>query len=508
MEQLNPRVLQRLPQQPQLKLPPEGFDSWPEKVLQFGTGVLLRGLPDYFIDQANRSGTFCGRIVVVKSTSRGGSEAFDEQAGLYTVCERGISGNSRVENYWINSSISRVLTASSEWEQILACAENADMQVIISNTTEVGIVYNEESILDRIPDSFPAKLLAFLYRRFQAFSGADSAGMVIIPTELLTDNGKQLKEIVLKLSAFNSLPADFVKWLEEKNYFCNSLVDRIVPGMPPKAEQEKIEEKLGYSDKLMINAEPFNLWAIEATAPRVTELLSFASVNPGMVISANIEKFRELKLRLLNGTHSFSCALAYLAGFETVKESLADESVTTFVRRLMLLEIADVMAGELVSYNEACAFANTVLDRFRNPFLEHRWLSITLNYTSKMRMRNIPLLLRYYQKHQQAPVCMATGFAAYILFMKGTLQADGSYAGTRNGQSYTIQDEQAAELSAAWESGSTEEAVSAILSNTRLWDEDLCQLPGWEELILDRIGQLQTVGALEVLRSEPITQTV
>lgn len=506
--QLHPSVLTQLPEDSPAILPPAGFQQWPEKILQFGTGVLLRGLPDYFIDRANREGLFQGRVVVVKSTSRGGADEFQQQQGLYTICERGINGETKTEKFWINSAISRVLTASEEWEEVLACAQLASMQIVVSNTTEVGIVYQEEDIHAGTPVSFPGKLLAFLHRRYQAFGGSADSGMVIVPTELITDNGTRLQEIVVKLAHFNQLEQGFIDWLQQKNYFCNSLVDRIVPGKPPAAEWQQLCERLGYSDDLMISAEPFNLWAIEAKHPRIAEVLSFASCNPGMVIAPDIEKFRELKLRLLNGTHTFSCGLAFLAGFETVKEALGNEDVSTFVRRLMMLEIAEVLPQELVSYNEACAFANTVLDRFRNPFLEHRWISITLNYTSKMRMRNIPLLLRYYQKHQQAPVGMAKGFAAYLLFMKCTPQPDGSYAGQRKEQSYPVQDEEAAVLATAWQSGSAEATVRQVLSNQQLWGKDLTQLPGWEEAVLEQLRLLQSEGALAVLRSEPITQSV
>src|SRR3954465_292724 len=215
-----------------VNLPDELLFELPEKVLQFGTGVLLRGLPDYFIDKANRQGIFNGRIVVVKSTSQGDSSAFDEQDGLYTICVRGIENGKKVEENIINASISRVLSAQNEWEQILQCANNPDLQVIISNTTEVGIQLVKDDIRQQPPVSFPGKLLAFLYKRFKAFDGSEQSGMVIIPTELIPDNGKKLESIVLELAHLNGLEGEFIEWLECCNHFCSSLVDRIVPGKP------------------------------------------------------------------------------------------------------------------------------------------------------------------------------------------------------------------------------------------------------------------------------------
>jgi len=213
------------------EIPAEAMFELPERVLQFGTGVLLRGLPDYFINKANQQGVFNGRIVVVKSTSKGDSSAFEKQDSLYTLCVRGLQNGEKIEENIINSSISRVLCANEEWEQILECAHNQSMKVIISNTTEVGIQLVNDDIRRHPPVSFPGKLLSFLYERYHAFNGSKQSGMVIIPTELIPDNGKVLESIVLELAHLNGLEDAFIEWLECCNHFCNSLVDRIVPGI-------------------------------------------------------------------------------------------------------------------------------------------------------------------------------------------------------------------------------------------------------------------------------------
>src|SRR5689334_3526896 len=228
-----------------LELPKEELFNLPEKVLQFGTGVLLRGLPDYFIDKANRQGIFNGRIVIVKSTAQGDSSSFAKQDGLYTLCVRGIEEGKKVEENIIQSSISRVLHAQDEWEQILECAHDSHMQVIISNTTEVGIQLVNDDIRRHPPVSFPGKLLAFLYERFKAFGGSAHSGMVIVPTELIPDNGKRLEAIVLELAHLNGLEDSFISWVEDHNCFCSSLVDRIVPGRPEAEFQSALEKELG-----------------------------------------------------------------------------------------------------------------------------------------------------------------------------------------------------------------------------------------------------------------------
>lgn len=500
--QLSKENLKKISKQPGLSIPEAKLFELPEKVLQFGTGVLLRGLPDYFIDKANKLGVFNGRIVVVKSTVKGSTDAFAEQDGLYTLCVRGIEEGNNIEETIINSSISRVLSASEEWNKILECARNPELKLIISNTTEVGIVASDDDISQSPPPSFPGKLLAFLYERYRAFNGSEESGMVIIPTELITDNGKKLRSIVLDLAAKNKLDKLFVQWLETANDFCNSLVDRIVPGKLPAADIKSTSEKLGYTDDLMIMAEPFRLWAIESPVndKKVKEVLSFSEVDNGVVIAHDIEKFRELKLRLLNGTHTFSCGIALLGGFVTVKEAMGDEIFSAFVRRLMMQEIAIAMESKIITYNEACAFANKVTDRFRNPFLEHKWLSITMNYTSKMRMRNIPLLQQHYAKTGKLPTQMALGFAAYLMFMQCSAGDDKRYYTEINGQRLLVEDDSAGYFAQKWSGGDADSIVDAVLADKELWGTDLANdLPGFADMVKASIKLIQRDGIMAVV---------
>ncbi len=232
-------------------VPGDELFNLPEKVLQFGTGVLLRGLPDYFIDKANKQGLFNGRIAVVKSTAKGTTSEFDEQDNLYTLCVRGIENGQDVEENIISASISRVIVAEKDWNAILEIARNPELKLVVSNTTEVGIQLVEESIDQSPPASFPAKLLAVLHARYLAFKGSADAGLAVVATELIPDNGKKLEEIVLKLAEFNALEADFVTWVQGNISFCNSLVDRIVPGKPDEATLKTLEAELGYTDQLL-----------------------------------------------------------------------------------------------------------------------------------------------------------------------------------------------------------------------------------------------------------------
>jgi len=452
----------------------------PEKVLQFGTGVLLRGLPDYFIDKANRQGLFGGRVVVVKSTDSGDAGAFDRQDGLYTLCVRGIEEGKKVEENIICSAISRVLSARDGWSDILKLAHRPEMQIVVSNTTEVGIQLVEEKIEERVPASFPGKLLAFLYERYKAFSGSADSGMVIIPTELIVDNGKKLAGIVKQLANFNQLEEGFLAWMDEQCRWCSSLVDRIVPGKPDAATLQQLERDLGYKDDLLSISEVYRLWAIEGDE-KVKQVLSFAGADAGVIIAPDIEIYRELKLRLLNGTHTLSCGLAVLAGFPTVKSAMDDQAFSGFVSDLMLKEIAPNIPYEL-PLSEARDFGLKVLDRFRNPHIQHQWISITMQYTSKIRMRVVPVLLKHYQP--TPPPHMVLGFAAYLLFMRG--------------QPGPVTDDRAGYFKDLWLKEPSE-VVNTALSDQGLWGADLTDVPGFEEAVREALDALMNKGAAAAL---------
>lgn len=473
-------------------VPDEKIFELPEKVLQFGTGVLLRGLPDYFINKANMQGKFNGRVVVVKSTSKGDSSAFEKQDCLYTLCVRGIQNGEKVEENVINSSISRVLSAKDDWDEILKCAHDQNMQVIVSNTTEVGIQLVNDDIHRHPPVSFPGKLLAFLHERHKAFNGSKNSGMVIIPTELIPDNGKVLESIVLELAHLNGLDDGFIEWLECCNHFCNSLVDRIVTGKPDAAVQATLENELGYKDELLIMCEAYRLWAIEGD-DKIKDILSFASVDEGVKITPNIQLHRELKLRLLNGTHTLSCALAFLAGFDTVKKAMDDKTISSFVSAVMKDEIAPAIPCELDPAT-AADFSTKVIDRFRNPHIEHLWINITVQISSKMKLRCIPLLANHYKNNTNPPELFALGFAAYIYFMKAVKEVDGKYYGELNGKEYLIQDDFAAIFMKRWKS-SPAEVVEEVLNDNVMWGEPLNLYPGLKESVTENLNLLISSGA-------------
>lgn len=390
----------------------------PEKVVQFGTGVLLRGLPDYFIDKANKQGLFNGRVVVVKSTDQGGTDAYGEQDGLYTILEKGIENGLPIERTTINASISRVVSAKTEWQSVLDCAANPEIQIIISNTTEVGLTLVPTDAASLYPESFPGKLLHFLMERYSVFNGSLEFGLVIIPTELISDNGIKLKEIVIELAKLKGLDDAFINWINTANDFCSSLVDCIVPGKLPANEHAQFEQKVGYQDRLAIMSEPYRLWAIETSSEKTASILSFAAADARVILAPSINKYKEIKLRLLNATHSLCCGVAILSDFLTVRDALNDKSFKDFLSSMLLDEIVPLVAEGDITMEEAHNFAQQVIDRFSNQSIEHLWVNIAVQYTAKMQMRVVPLVDKYVKRHGKAPTLISFGFAAYLLFMK------------------------------------------------------------------------------------------
>ena len=452
-----------------LILPTEEQLGYPEKVLQFGTGVLLRGLPDQYISEANRAGKFQGRVVVVKSTQQGTTDDFADQDGLYTLCVKGIDNGKLVNQAYVNASISRVLSAVEDWTAMLEFAKSDDLSVVTSNTTEVGIVFAEENILDGVPSSFPGKLLAVLHTRFIHYNGDPSKGLVIIPAELIEENGTKLADILNRLAAHNQLGEAFSHWLNQSNPICNTLVDRIVPGKLSAADQAATEAELGFSDALMIMAEPFGLWAIESTDQRVIHALGFCDEAKGCRVVPSIQKFKELKLRMLNASHTFSCGVSMLAGMEFVKDSMNNEAIQSFISQLALEEIAAAIIGDKISPAEATAFGKAVLDRFSNPFLEHKWVSISAQFTLKMKIRCLPLIIATQEKTGLLPLKMLIGFSAYLVQMN-LVNSDGLAT-----------------------------SLSNVLSDTETWGQDLTAIPGFLDKVLEMTASIQTKGILNTI---------
>ena len=477
-----------------VNVPADALLDLPERAAQFGTGALLRGFIDDFVHRANEQGEFGGRIVAIASTGSDRHRALREQNGLYTLVAEGIEREQAVRECRIISSVSRALSAADEWHEVLLLARAPLLEFVFSNTTEIGIAPDEKSGPDDVPPrSFPGKLTRFLFERARAFDFDVEYGLTIIPCELIEDNGSRLRDIVVSLARRWELGTTFAEWLDAAVPFCNTLVDRIVPGAPRDDDIERLRTMLGYEDALLTTCEPFRLFAIEGD-DRLRARLTWA-VDAGIVIAPDIAPYRKRKVHLLNGAHMLLVSAALPLGCETVFEAMAEPAISRFVRHAMLEEI--VPALDVAGAEE---FAGAVLDRFRNPHIRHALVDITLQATMKMRVRIIPSIQRYVDQNGRVPQSLAFGFAAFLHFMQGCFQRARRERGLP-----VPADDQGERLQALWcmvpsdPSASVGTFVWTVCRDESLWGADLTALPGFVDLVAEQLWRMRALGVGEAL---------
>ena len=475
-----------------VELPPASLLELPERAVQFGTGGFLRGFVEFFIDSANRTGSFDGRIVAIGSTDSGRDDVVNDQQGLYTLVTEGIENGRSVREFRLISSLSRALSANAEWDEVLQLARNPEIALVFSNTTEVGIVLDPDDELADPPRSFPGKLTAFLYERARTFGYSATSGLQVIPCELVERNGDRLRAIVEELGVRWNLGDAFRRWLDANVVFCNTLVDRIVPGSPSSERRDELERMLGYRDALTTICEPYRLFAIECPAD-CRGALRFADADPGIILTSDIEPYRERKVRLLNGAHSLLAPVALQCGATTVFDAMSDDLIGAYLRRTMYDELVAAL-----DVPNAATFAREVVERFSNPYLAHSLFDITLHGTAKMKVRVIPSITDFASKEHRVPELIAFGFAAFLLFLRGDLQA------MRRSQELPVPaDEQGAVLRDLWARGTTESSIRSIVrdacSDESLWGSSLSEIPGFEDAVAMHLARMEEVGVRAAL---------
>ncbi len=458
----------------------------PVKVLQFGEGNFLRAFADYMIDCANKAGVYSGSAVLVQPIDAPLLPFFAKQDSVYTVILRGKEDGATVDSAHTVTSVSKVISAYADYEEYMGYAALDTLEAVISNTTEAGIVLDAEDSFDACPPrSYPGKLTKFLFERYTAFAGDRSKGLTVFPVELIEDNGKKLKKCVLELSSIWNLGEGFVSWLEESCMFCSTLVDRIVTGYPKKpGEADAICEKLGYSDNLLDICEPFGLWVIEAPdTERAERVLPLSKAGLPVIFTEDQRPYRERKVRVLNGAHTSFVPAAFLAGEEIVRDCMADSTVRSFIDRCIYGEILPTLK---LPADEVKSFADSVCERFENPFIDHELISICLNSVSKWKARVMQSLLDSLENTGKLPPCLTMSFAALCEFYRRGRMTDGGFAGTvQRGDAtaeYKISDD-AEVISFFAENGEKENIVSLFASNEAFWGINLCEVMDFEAAV-------------------------
>ena len=462
-------------------------------ILQIGDGNFLRAFADWMIDVANGAGLCNGEVIVAQPLARGIADLMNAQDGLFTVLLRGVQNGVAVDSRRVVSCVKNTLNPYLQWDAMLETAQDPSLRFVISNTTEAGIAYVEEAfVAGQCPANFPAKVTALLLARFKALGGTAQSGLVFLPCELIEANGTKLRNYVLQFAEAWELPADFVAWVKEHNVFCNTLVDRIVPGFPA-AEAEELYAQLGYTDPLMVAAEPFLLWVIEGPAA-IAEELPLHKAGLDVVWTSDLQTYRTRKVRILNGAHTASSLAAFTAGLDTVKSMTEDPIVSKYLNQMMFEEIVPFVP---LPDAERKAYAETIMERFANPHIRHELISIALNSVSKWQVRVLPTVKDFIAKHGKAPAGLSFSLAALLNFYHGKFVAGGEYEGSRQGQSYPIRDnaDLLAILNAAWQdAGDINKVVATLLADVRLWGEDLTKLAGLAEQTSTSLARIKAVG--------------
>ena len=464
--------------------------TYPERIIQFGEGNFLRAFVDWIVFNMNNKADFNSSVVIVQPLANGMIDMLNDQDGLYHLNLQGLDKGQPVDSIELIDVVSRCLNPYSQFQDYLKLAENPDMRFVISNTTEAGIAFDESCKLDDAPaSSFPGKLTQLLYHRFKTFDGAMDKGLIMLPCELIFHNGTELKKCIEQYIAFWNLGEDFAQWFENACGVYCTLVDRIVPGYPRDTINE-ILEKVQLEDKMVVKAEIFHLWVIEAPESVAKE---FPADKAGLnVLFVPSEKpYHDRKVTLLNGPHTVMSPVAYLSGIDTVSEGLKDDVIAKFVDKVMfkeLLETLDLPKAELEK------FGADVLDRFKNPFVKHFYTSIMLNSFPKFKTRDLPGLKIYLERQGKLPVGLVLGLAGIITYYKG---------GKRGDVEIVPNDDKAITdlLTELWSTGDVAKVAQGVLAADFIWGEDLNLVEGLTAKIVENLTSIQEKGMYETVKA-------
>lgn len=465
---------------------------YPVKIIQFGEGNFLRAFVDWQVDLLNEFTNFNAGIAVVRPI-KANHPKLDEQDGLYTALIQGINEKGDIVSQpRIISSINKEIQVYGEFDSFLREAENEHLEWVISNTTEAGITFDAEDRLTEDPaKTFPGKVIQFLLHRYHYFSGDLTKGVIFLPCELIDYNGEQLKSALLQYCSLWELSDNFKTWLVKANTFCSTLVDRIVTGYP-KSNIKEIESTLGYQDDFLVSAEYFYLFVIQGPK-ELNQKLCLDKYPLNIKIVDDIKPYKERKVGILNGLHTALVPVAYLAGIDTVSTAMNDKQIATFIDKLLIEEIIPSLN---MDQDDLVSFSNEVINRFKNPYIEHFLISISLNSFAKFKSRILPQLLSYIQTNKQPPKLLAFSFAALICF----------YLGKRGEQTIPITDEEwiinsFIEWAPLYETN-IQQLVSNVLSLQKIWGRDLNLEKGLTNEVTNLLTSIKDTGIRNTLNKE------
>ena len=457
--------------------------KYPTKVIQFGEGNFLRAFVDWIIWNTNKATDFNAGVVVVQPIDRGMVDMLNSQDGLYHVNLQGIDKGQAVDSIEMIDVINGGLNPYTQNEEFMALGENPEIRFVISNTTEAGIAFDPSCKLEDKPaSSYPGKLTQLLYHRYEHFNGDMSKGFIILPCELIFLNGKELKKCIYQYIELWNLGEGFKAWFEQACGVYCTLVDRIVPGYP-KDTIDQIHERIGFKDNLVVKGEIFHLWVIEAPESVAAEFpADKAGLNVLFVPSE--APYHERKVTLLNGPHTVLSPVGYLSGLDTVKECVEDPQVGQFVRKVMYGELMETLN---LPKEELQAFADSVVERFLNPYVKHFVTSIMLNSFPKYKTRDLPGLKTYLERKGELPKCLVLGLAAIITYYKGGKRGDVEIVPNDDAAIVAL-------LKDLWATGDLRQVAEGVLAAEFIWGENLNEIPGLADLVVADLEIIQNEG--------------
>ena len=434
-----------------------------KKVLQYGEGNFLRSFVDLYFETLNREGGEWA-VEIVKPIIFGSLDAFARQENRYHVILRGVKDGNAAETVYPVSVVEQAISPFDDFPAYAALAVDPALAVIVSNTTEAGICCHEGDSFDGFAEiTYPAKLTKFLYARFRA----GLPGVYLLPVELIGNNADELFRCVAKYIDLWQLPEAFREWNRTENFYCNTLVDRIVSGFPrDEALRERLWKLVGERDDLLSVAEPFGLWVIENKG-KIADLLPAGHHNIDIILTDDIAYYKKRKVRVLNGSHTNLVAAGLLSGAETVYDCMTNETLYRFFRA-SLEEIVPFVSSDR-SMTER--FAADVEERFRNPYLNHQLTSIALNSISKWRARDLPTFRDFFAANGRIPEHLTVGFSC-LMHLYRTKYAE-------------LKDD--AEVLSFFASG---KPLKDFLSDRTVWGEDLTAYPQFLETVTAQTERL------------------
>ena len=452
----------------------------PTKIIQFGEGNFLRAFIDWFIQTIDDETDFNGGVAVIQPLATGRVKELEKQDGLYNLLLEGIEDGELKRSLQTIDVLNQFINPYSEYADYLALAENPDIKLVISNTTEAGIVYDpNDTNYDVCPTSFPGKLLALLKRRYDHFNGSKDAGLYILACELIDYNGSKLKEVMNKLAQDKGYSAEFIDWLNNANLYYNTLVDRIVPGYP-RDQIEQLTEELGYIDNNIVKGEYFHLWVIEGD-PCLTKVFPVDKTKLNIIITDNVKPYKERKVKILNGAHTCLVPIAYQMDKRLVSEMMNDPKCNKFLMDFMHNEVWGTID---LSKEELENFTNSVFNRFLNPTIKHELLTIALNSMTKYKTRVLPSAIATYEKTKQLPKHALFSLACWF----------NMYSFKNEDGTLLIKDDP--EFVEMWQglaNASVDEIVDKVMS-LKHWEYDFDQMEGAKDFVKKCLSSIKEKG--------------